>query len=305
MVHWRTDRFAYFGGETALLEAWICNDLNTAPENAMIHYQLEMAGRVLFAQKAPAQIPLCSSQFQGTLALPLPQVAKREQAIVRIGLIDRTGKIIHDSSVVLTIFPADEAVTDVPVYVIGKMDGKAHRLARDLDLMVTDAIPAAFPDHARILIDDLKLYTEHQSQILDGVRRGGRAIFLDLPLGEFDLAGQPVSIVACDMNPRHFVSRQTGHPLVKDFQPDDFKFWFDEDAGYVTPLLPTTFQAEGWRAILTSGNGGWEGTWYPTLAAAEKPLGRGSLILCQLSLAGRVKTNPSARIFALRLLSRL
>jgi hypothetical protein len=104
------------------------------------------------------------------------------------------------------------------------------------------------------------------------------------------------------MNARHFVSRATGHPLVADFRPTDFRFWYDDRAGYVTPFLATTLSAPGWTPILTSGNGAWSGGWGPALAAAEKNHGAGRVRICQLDLANRVAGNPVARIFAARLL---
>jgi hypothetical protein len=108
------------------------------------------------------------------------------------------------------------------------------------------------------------------------------------------------------MNPRHFVSRATGHPAVAAFQPDDFKFWHDPDHDRVTPLLETILTADdpaaGWRPVLTSGDGGWGTAWRPALACIERPYGAGRLIVCQVKLAGRTETNPVAALFARRLL---
>lgn len=104
------------------------------------------------------------------------------------------------------------------------------------------------------------------------------------------------------MGPVLFVSRATGHPLAAGFQPADFRFWYDPAAGYPTPLLERTFEAPGWTPILASGNGNWEGEWGPALAAAEKREGRGCVRICNVQLAGRVKHNPAAMIFAGRLL---
>jgi hypothetical protein len=103
------------------------------------------------------------------------------------------------------------------------------------------------------------------------------------------------------MNPRHFVSCASGHALVEGFETNDFRFWFDDSVGYVTPFLKATFQAEGWTPILLTGNGGWRGEWGPALAAAEKQYGSGLIRICLPELRGRL-ANPVARIFARRLL---
>ncbi len=108
------------------------------------------------------------------------------------------------------------------------------------------------------------------------------------------------------MGARHFVSRDTGHPLVAGFEPDDFRHWYDPAVDRISPLLETCFRAEGWTPILCTGSGG--GTlpsptaWSPALAVAEKRVGVGLWRICQAALAGRVATNPVANLFARRFL---
>ena len=107
------------------------------------------------------------------------------------------------------------------------------------------------------------------------------------------------------MGARHFVSPDTGHPLVAGFGPEDFRLWYDPSADHINPLLETCFRAEGWTPILTTGSGGETlpspTTWSPALAAAEKADGAGHWRICQVKLAGRVAANPVASHFAGRL----
>ncbi len=69
----------------------------------------------------------------------------------------------------------------------------------------------------------------------------------------------------------------------------------------MTPLLETTFTADGWRAILGTGNGGWGEAWGPALAAGEIAHGTATLRICQVKLAGRTASNPVARLFTEKL----
>ena len=124
---------------------------------------------------------------------------------------------------------------------------------------------------------------------------------LEIPEGDHEIAGDQIVVLACGMGARHFVSRDTGHPLVAGFEPTDFRFWYDPDEDRPSPLLRTTFDAHGWTPILTAGNGGWSGEWRPMLAAAEKIIGKGRVRICQVSLAGRT-VNPVAESFALRMI---
>jgi hypothetical protein len=93
----------------------------------------------------------------------------------------------------------------------------------------------------------------------------------------------------------HFLSRATGHPLVEGFEEFDFRFWFNPIEGYLTPLADTKLEGDGWNPVLlTQGS----------MAVAERPFGKGQVILCQVLLADRTTTNPTARLFAERLLQK-
>ncbi len=69
------------------------------------------------------------------------------------------------------------------------------------------------------------------------------------------------------MLPLHFVSRKMGHAAVAEFKGKDFS---NAQEDMITPLLHTTFTAEGFTPILTSGNMNADGDCCPALAAAEK-----------------------------------
>jgi hypothetical protein len=105
------------------------------------------------------------------------------------------------------------------------------------------------------------------------------------------------------MGPRHFVSLAQGQPLVQGFAPEDVKFWFDEAKGYVSPILDTVLEATGWTPILTSGNGGWQDPWRSVPVAVERRTGDGCWRVCQVRLANRIRTNPVALHFLLRMLN--
>ncbi|MCL5104764.1 MAG: glycoside hydrolase family 2 [Armatimonadetes bacterium] len=304
-VNLRTDRYSFFSEEMTEVEAWVCNDLSTAPTDMHLHYQLEMNGTVLLAGRAEARAPQCGTECQGLISFRTPMVTKRSAATLRLGLLSRTGEVLHDTSIEINIFPRPSLESGRRTEIVGNPTGTAARLTEELSLEADFSGSPAAGDV--ILIDDYAKFTANRKSIMKAVRSGATAIFVELPAGEYEIGGDKIEIVECGlglgggMGPRHFASRATGHRLVKGFEPRDFSFWYDPDEGCVTPILSTTFTAPGWKAILTSGNGDWRGNWHPTLAAAEKRSGRGSLIVCQLSLAGRLRCNPAAMLFAGRL----
>lgn len=299
-VNLHCNRKAYFAGETVRIAAWLCNDLKEIPPDATLRYQVESSGMIVHAGTAPAQALACDSAFQGWLEFAAPATTQRGGLTVRLGLFDAKGSLMHDTALNLDLFPVVPESERQSVLVIGLPDGKAAKLATELGLIPSFTnMPTST---SVILIDNLKAFSAVEPAVTRSVRDGAKAVFIELPVGTHSLAGDRLTIEEAGMNPRHFVSRASGHPLVKDFAPDDFKFWFDSAAGGPRSLLDTVFQAPGWKPLLLSGQGGWSGNWGPALAAAEKPDGSGSWLICQVSLQGRLVGNPPARLFAQRLL---
>lgn len=315
LANLRGDRTAFFAGEEMTFEAWICNDLEETPD-AWLHYQLEAGGRAHFSGRAPATVPSYSNAFQGFLCLPAPAVAERTTVTLRLALVGADGQVLHDTAVDVEVFPAESRHVPGPsqaagassprrACIVAAPDSEAGRLAQAL-AVTPIGLGDAGPGDA-LLIGDT---TQEAVAVAAAVGRGATAVYLGLPPGRHETVAGAVEVTRCGMNARHFVSRATGHPLVADFRPTDFRFWYDDRVGYVTPFLPTTLSprqgsgcaAPGWTPILTSGNGDWSSGWGPALAAAEKELGVGRGRVCQLELANRVAGNPVARLFAGRLL---
>lgn len=296
MANLRTDRFVFFAGEEVTLEAWVCNDPDTLPDQAELGYQLELNGEVIAAQHSIADVAKCSSTFQGFLHFRAPHVSCRSDLTVRLALIARDGHVLYDTSLHLEIFPSVEDGVR-RACVIGSPRSGAARLAAEMNLQ-TVSVEDIQPGDA-ILLGEVDQGLEDVTAL---VEKGATAVLLGLAPGRYEIAGDSVQVVPCGMNPRHFCARAPGHPLVADLKPNDFRFWYDASTGYVTPVLATTLTAPGWTPILTSGNGDWSGKWGPALAVAEKTYGRGRFMICQVSLADRTRHNPVARLFASRLL---
>jgi len=153
-----------------------------------------------------------------------------------------------------------------------------------------------------ILVSDPQEYMQHKVHIDRTVSDGAVAVFLPMTEGTYIIGQESIRVRYCAMNALHFVSRNTGHPMVADFDTRDFSFWFDETLGYISPLLSHSFTAIGnWNPILRTGNVDDQGQWRTALAAAEIVHGKGVFRVCQVSLGGRIRTNPPAGLFAERL----
>jgi len=302
MVSLRTDRHAWFGGETLEMEAWICNDTQDVLSGAQIRYQLEIDGKITQTGCAEAEVFKCTATAQGIIRFQLPKVNNRTNACVRLALTDERGKVICDNAQEIQIFPALGKMPAHLAFIVGETTGAAATLAGELGLET--AFEGTSEASGLILVDSKAEYERQRSAIETSVKLGATAVFLELPAGDHEIGGDKISIVPGGMGHRYFTECMTGHPLVAGFEPFDCWLWHDASVDYPTPLLETVIDPApaGWQTILGSGNGSWQTEWKAVPAAVEKSFGLGMMRICQVKLANRTQTNPSAAIFARRLL---
>lgn len=223
---------------------------------------------------------------------------------VRAQLVDAEGTVRSESDFAYEVFPA---ATTSPARIAlagdGADDRPARRLARSLGLEITPLESAN--DDVVLVVDSLADFAARKEALLERVAGGARLVLLETAPGRYELPGGPVEVVACGMRGRIFASRQTGHPLVEGFAPDDFKWWYHAGEDCVLPQVPCCFPgAEGWQPILTTGQGNWGQTWQRALVDGEYRHGRGSIVLSTLRLADFVEAVPTARRYAGCLLGR-
>lgn len=293
MVNLRCDRHKVWEGERLPVELWLCNDTQNTYPGAKIQYQVKMNGELLAADSVPACISACDSVFQGFVDFHAPQVTERTVLQIQAALAAENGTLIDSCEFAVEVFPAREQ-GETSVCILGEENAEFENA---LNLRKT-----ALEEAGAILVTDYDFYRADEARILRYVEAGAKLIFLELPAGTYEIAGGTVRVKNCSMLPLHFASRATGHPLVAENRPDDFKYWYDEAAGYITPLLYSTLEAEGYTPILFSGNQDRTGSWQQVSAAAERTFGKGTIRLCQLCLTGRLTGNPTAKLFAETLL---
>ncbi|MCH6258191.1 beta galactosidase jelly roll domain-containing protein [Puniceicoccaceae bacterium K14] len=292
----RSDRMTYASGSAVRLEAWVCNDLNESVSNLELKYYWKLGKRVLGSGRLPANAPVCHPTFQGFLSIDAPIVSERSQLSCHLAVVDAAENVLNDCELKVEVFPAIECEKGERLAVVGIVDGPAVRLARELGADLTD-----FDEAATIVIDDYSEYNLNRSSIDECVAKGARVVFLALEPGEYEIGGEQVRVKLSDFNPIYFASRKTGSEYVEGFKEKDFGYWYDPSLDRISHLLEATFTSPGFDPILTSGNTE-GGKWRSVLAVGEKRVGSGSVIVCQVDLAGRTESNPVAGIFARSLL---
>jgi len=143
--------------------------------------------------------------------------------------------------------------------------------------------------------------SELTEAMVERAKAGETVLCGPLAPGSYEVAGETFEIAPIGMGELTFCSRATGHLLVEGFQPNDFRLWYDDAVGYSSTFADSVIVGGGWEPILLAGRGGFGEAWVPTPVVAEKRVGKGRLIICQLKLEGRIALNPPAAIFADRL----
>jgi hypothetical protein len=301
-VQLRTDRFSGFGGETLHVELWVVNDTDQAPEGYHVAYEMIRDGLVTGEGQTPAKIVRCGPSPQGFMEIRLPDVADRDQVTIRAVLLDASSQPVHEREIAIEVFPRPHAKKRSTIHVIAG-DEAALRLVGDLGLIAESKEMSGQGD--MILVTRAGFLSDQFARIEEAVRKGATAVVLELPEGDHRIGGEAVSIRKAGMGPRHFVSRATRHRLVEGLRPDDFKFWFDEEQRCAAPILTTVIERAPGAPVLLTGDGGWQRDWVSVPAAVEFESGAGRWAICQVSLENRLRTNPAASLFAMRLLDLL
>ena len=269
MINIRNDRTAYFAGEEANIEIFICNDTHKAADGHTMRLELlDKNGVLVQCGDFEAKFGENSAFLQGDAVFTLPETNDRDTYTLRAILLDSTGKVLHYADEEIEVFAREEI-----------------------------AEPTA-------LIVSAEEFLTNKEALLDEAENGKTLVIEGLRPGKYDVGGTEVTVKACGMRALHFVSRKTGHSLVEGFTPYDFRLWYNEEADCITPLIRATFRAEGMNPILISGNSlsgsAWGKKLYPALACAEKSYGKGKIVINQVDLSSHL-ANPVCRKFRNRL----
>lgn len=297
MTDIRTDRQHYFGGENLKLEFWLYNDKGAPFPKGSFIYEVWMDNKKIFSQNAETDIPSYGPYFVGNFNFKTPEVSKRNELLIRVGLKDEKGKLWHVTEERTEVFP-NPTPNNFPVFIVGKKSGRGWVMAEKLGLS-----PTLFSESnptAPIIIDNIGSYEMVKNKIDSMVAKGATAFVLEQPEGTYQFANSQITIF--DTNPKYFVSRKTGHPIIKDAKEMDFSFWYNEEKDYIDYLSYTAIEAKDLKPILLTGQTKPKPDHIFFPVAAEMTHGEGSFILNQLRIDSKLETEPALQNFLVNIL---
>ncbi len=279
----RSDYRKIFGGETILFEPIVGNDKDETLKGYTLAYGVDELGK---CGDMTVNIDACTPQSMGKLNVSFPTVTERKMFTVRVVLKDEKGDVVDWATQEIEVFPAVPQ-KNIAVTAYGEV---AKKLVADMGYTLAD-------DAKVIIVSDYDEYVDNKANIDAKVKAGAKLVNMRLPSGDFELCGEQISTKFSAMLPLNFVSRDTGHAYTAGINADDMRYWYSESSRRIVPIMYDSFTDDSFTPILLTGNANDQKEWASALSVAEKKVGEGMLVICQLDIADRVKTNPIARIF--------
>lgn len=119
----------------------------------------------------------------------------------------------------------------------------------------------------------------------------------NLEIGEHEIAGEKVTVSYCPMGALHFSAMEKGNEVNNHFRPFDFKFWYDKEKDYITPIMDRSFSCAGFTPVLLGATAKWGENFVDEIrqfAVAEKRYNGKRYIISTLDLRTE---NPVAQRF--------
>ena len=122
-VSLRTDRFAYFEGETVSIECYICNDTNLQGDYTVV-YEMED----LIAE-CKVYVDACTVTYVSNAEFEIETVQERKEVLLKAALLDDDGKVIGYGTQEVTVFPRAEVAKETENELIFDLEPGEYEIA--------------------------------------------------------------------------------------------------------------------------------------------------------------------------------
>ena len=303
-VNLRCDRWKAYGGETVEVEAWVLNDTPVDVRGYKVIATVRKAGQDYGSFEVNVDAKAVFPTYAGTIPVDVPEVCDRETLFVDAALLDAEGNVVNVERMVLEAFERGTTPCRIPVMHVGTGMGD---LFEKLGVNVVPCRAGAEERPERIIISSWQDYRTCGHPILDWVAAGSRALFTLDGIAQDSLQVEGLRISLKDMNGLTFVARNAQEAHTREFGPQDFSFWYNEDndgldfiaeryidCQQIVPLVFTYQKPEF--------SGSAQGPKRRLPVVGYVPYGRGELVLSTLRLRGFVGVNPVLDRFLKQLL---
>lgn len=279
-VQVESERHAFYSGEEYPFEVWICNDTHKQ-DKLQLRYQLEQNGRILNTGMQHAEIPYISTavSFQGFLPVKMPDVRKEESLSLRVILYDPvTDKTIHEESCQFRVYPLMRPPSRT--IALSALHADATHLFEVFQ--IDSSVPLSGNWVKNTIVITEKPDKDKLEDLRDSVRQGLKVVFLNSAIDSQNLQHAFSYILEKPMS-SWILCRNRDHNYISGTDKRDLFYPFSSISQSPERYRFRSMQGEKIVPILTHGK---------QVVVGQINEGKGSWILCGLSLEGMLDTNP-------------
>lgn len=129
MISLRTDRFTYTDGETASIEAYICNDTVEEKACAVIFELYDGDGKLIKTGTCRTKCKECGVEYVANAEFKVTTKKDRENCALKAVLIDEDGNALTYAEQKITVFSECEVVENDNVVIIKNLPVGEHEIA--------------------------------------------------------------------------------------------------------------------------------------------------------------------------------
>lgn len=280
-----------YGKETIPVEAWLLNDLPEEKE-LCIFAALRVKEKVAAVYRLQEKVSAASSTRAGLIPMEIPEVEEETLISLDACIMDQAGNIVNGERLEFYAYPSrTEAVNAEPVCVIGDT---AKEIGKLYQLNTTDSFRAKVALVSDISEQTLKLMKQY-------LEDGNKAILLlpDQDLGELSIGDMKITTEPC--TEVFFAASKT------ELQKYHFNMLYNNKLEYIDYIGKRAIicSREGENLVYTYAKSGFNGNMG---AKRELPFvkevsyGKGTLVISNLLLDGRITFNPNIDAFLMSLI---
>lgn len=129
MVSLRTDRFTYTSGETAKIEAYICNDTNRSLRECKLYFELFDGESLVMSESCAAECGAVTSNYISSASFIVPEAEDRKKFMLKAILTDAQDNVVTYNEFEFEVFADVKIDTNDNIEFITDLTPGEHMIA--------------------------------------------------------------------------------------------------------------------------------------------------------------------------------
>lgn len=302
-VNLRCDKWRAYCSETVEIEAWILNDTNNEYNNCSIIATIRDDDRDYESFKIQCSIREVTSNYVGTIKFKAPDIIDRKELYVDAFLIDCDGNIINEERLKIEVFQRLKSIDDKVVAYLGE---EAQNIVDNLVITAKD-FRKCEEDFNILLISSMDYFYEWQDLIIKQVNKGAKLLILTG--NDYNMKGQIAdrNFKVIRINGIFFAAINKENEKMKGFKTEDFSYFYNCEADMIDFISDAYIDCDELEPLIFT----YRKSSFNTEELRRKKklsiagsfkVGKGEVILCAISMEGKLSCNPVLDRFIINLI---